>query len=162
MPPRYSPLRRALHWLSALMILWATLSGFGALALAADAPLRLWVEQFNPQVTSVFIPFFAWRCVLRWKAAATDDSERVAHVVHLALYGVTGAVLITGVLMMSHPVRMFSLFTLPELIHDSAWLARLHQWHHAACMALAALVSLHVLAVAWHHLNGRRVLARML
>lgn len=144
------------------MILWATFSGFGVLALPPDAPLRLWVEQFNPQATSVFIPLFAWRCLLRWRASEGHAGERLAQNVHLALYGLTAVVLITGVLMMAHPVSMFGVFTLPELVYDSAWLARLHQWHHVACMLLALLVALHLLAVAWHHLHGRRILARML
>lgn len=156
----YSRSRRFLHWFSAAMILWATFSGFGVLALAPEAPLRQWVEAVNPQVTSLFIPFFAWRLWLRLRQPSSAG-HGAADAVHWALYAVIAAVLASGVLMMATPVRMFSLFTLPPLVHDPLWLQRLHQWHHLVCMALAALVALHLAAVVWHQWRGNDVMARM-
>ncbi|MBD1553883.1 cytochrome B [Pseudomonas sp. C2L11] len=157
---RYSRSRRALHWLSAVIILWASVSGFGVQAFPPGCAIRQWVESFNPQITSVFIPLFAWRLWLKCTQPGSANLN-VAGAVHWALYGLVSAVLVTGVLMMATPVTMFGLFTLPSLVHDAVWLARLHHWHQLACMALAALVGLHLAAVVWHQMRGHTVMARM-
>lgn len=161
----YSTTRILLHWLSAAVILWATFSGFGVTLLDQHDPLREWVESFNPQLTSIFIPFFAWRLWLAVRASVHTSSastqERIASAAHKAIYLVVTGVLITGVLMMSHPVTMMTLVTLPQLIHSEVALMEMHQIHHLLCAALAGLVTLHLLAVAMHQIRGKSVLGRM-
>ena len=162
---RYSKPRIALHWLSAAIILWATFSGFGVVLLEPDDPFRQWVEAFNPQITSLFIPFFAWRLWLAIRARPSREHrsahERVASMAHKAIYAAVSGVLITGVLMMSHPVTLLALVPLPQLIHSKIALLQLHELHHVLCAILAGLVALHLAAVVMHHLRGRSVLGRM-
>ena len=160
----YSTSRVLLHWVSAAIILWATFSGFGVTLLSPDHPFRQWVESINPQLTSLFIPIFAWRLWLALKApyyVRTTGQERAASAAHAALYAVVSGVLITGVLMMSHPVTLLALIPLPQLIHSQPALLHLHQLHHLLCMALAGLVALHLAAVVMHQVRGKSVLGRM-
>jgi cytochrome b561 len=70
-------------------------------------------------------------------------------------------VLITGVLMMTHPVTLMELITLPQLIHSKIALVQLHELHHALCAVLAGLVALHLGAVVMHQVRGKSVLGRM-
>ena len=164
-PSAYSTTRILLHWLSAAVILWATFSGFGVLLLDQSHPFREWVESFNPQLTSLFIPFFVWRLWLAVKAPARDTAQnaqaRLASAAHKAIYAAVSGVLITGVLMMSHPVILLALVPLPQLIHSKIALLELHEVHHALCAALAGLVALHLGAVAMHQVRGKSVLGRM-
>lgn len=163
-PEPYSSVRVFLHWLSASIIIWATLSGFGVALLPKGDALRQWIEALNPQLTTLFIPFFVWRFWLHLKApehAATSVQATLARVTHSALYLLIGGVLITGVLMMTHPVIFLTLIPMPQLIHSSAALAQLQSVHHMFCALLAALVILHVLAVIKHQVTGRSVLYRM-
>lgn len=161
----YSRTRIFLHWLSAAVILWATFSGFGVALLDERDPFREWVESFNPQLTSLFIPIFVWRLWLASKApsplTAKNVQARLASAAHKAIYGAVAGVLITGVLMMSHPVMLLALVPLPQLIHSKIALMELHQVHHALCAVLAGLVALHLAAVVLHQVRGNSVLKRM-
>jgi cytochrome b561 len=166
-PPHkpYSTRRIYLHWVSAAVILWATFSGFGVSLLAQDDSFRLWVESVNPQLTTLFIPVFMWRVWLTVMAkpatTARDFQVSLARWAHAALYIVVSGVLITGALMMTHPVNMLGLVQLPQLIHSATTLSTLHEVHHVLCALLAGLVAVHVLAVLQHQLMGRSVLWRM-
>lgn len=157
----YSSPRKYLHWLSALIILWATFSGFGVGLLAPEHPLRVWVENLNPQLTSLFIPLFLARLWLYLRDRDTAVHNRVAAWVHGALYLMIFSVLLSGVLMMTHPVPMLGLMTFPQLIHSSLALTRIHEAHHVLCAVLAVLVAMHLGAVAMHALRGQSVLHRM-
>lgn len=161
----YSKPRILLHWLSAAVTLWATLSGFGVALLDLNDPFRQWVESFNPQLTSLFIPFFAWRLWLAIKSrpqrAHRNAQERLASAAHKAIYVAVSGVLITGVLMMSHPVMLLALVPLPQLVHSKVALLELHELHHVLCAILAGLVALHLAAVVMHQVRGKSVLGRM-
>jgi len=162
----YSSVRVFLHWLSALIIIWATVSGFGVALLPKGDALRQWVEALNPQVSTLFIPFFAWRFWLHLKApkpaTATQSAEAtLARLTHSALYLLIAGVLITGVLMMTHPVILLTLIPMPQLIHSTLALGQLQSVHHILCALIAVLVILHLLAVIKHQVTGRSVLYRM-
>lgn len=161
----YSKPRIFLHWLSAVVILWATLSGFGVALLDPEHALRQRVELANPQITSLFIPFFAWRLWLAIRArphpTRRNLQERLASAVHVAIYATVSGVLVTGVLMMNHPVMLLGLLLLPQLIHSETALLQLHEVHHLLCVVLAGLLALHLAAVVMHQARGKSVLGRM-
>jgi len=168
-PPRpYTDARIFLHWISALVILWATLSGFGVTLLPVNHPVRQWVESLNPQLTSLFIPLFAWRLWLYLttsseSAAGTRGLQKsIARLAHTLIYLSVSGVLLTGVMMMNHPVLLLGIMPLPQLLHSLPALAEVQQLHHLLCTLLAALVALHLAAVLQHQLRGRSVLRRML
>lgn len=168
-PPKpYTSTRIYLHWISALVILWATLSGFGVTLLPVNHPVRQWVESVNPQITSLFIPLFAWRLWLylsapsEQSAGIRDLQKSIAKLTHTLIYLSISGVLLTGVVMMNHPVLLLGIIPLPQLLHSVPALADVQQLHHLLCAMLAALVALHLAAVLRHQLRGRSVLRRML
>ncbi|WP_256346590.1 cytochrome b/b6 domain-containing protein [Pseudomonas gingeri] len=168
LPKPYTTTRIYLHWISALVILWATLSGFGVTLLPANHPVRQWVESFNPQITSLFIPFFAWRLWLYLSTSSEQSTDTrdlqksIAKLTHTLIYLCVSGVLLTGVVMMNHPVLLLGIMPLPQLLHSLPALAEVHQLHHLLCTLLAVLVALHLAAVVRHQLRGSSVLRRML
>ncbi|MEF9672217.1 cytochrome b/b6 domain-containing protein [Pseudomonas sp. PCH446] len=167
-PKPYTTTRIYLHWISALVILWATLSGFGVTLLPVNHPLRQWVESVNPQITSLFIPLFAWRLWLYLSTSSEqstgtgDLQKNIAKLTHTLIYLCVSGVLLTGVVMMNHPVLLLGIMPLPQLLHSPPALAEIQQLHHLLCTMLAALVALHLAAVVRHQLRGNPVLRRML
>lgn len=129
----YSVWQILLHWLSAVVIIWATLSGFYLALLEVGSDVAANVAAFNVAVTTLFIPLFILRCYfrVRWPVSvscvATPNHERAVKVVHNSLYGVTALVLVTGVLMMDRPVEVFpgsasrSRFTISPCSGYSMW-----------------------------------------
>ncbi len=162
--PAYSRARIFLHWLSAAIILWATVTGFTASCFSKQSALRMAVDLINPQLTTLFVPFFLWRAALYCKHrpwaewARASMQERLALLVHGLLYTAIATVLATGVLMMPMPWKLLGLLPMPVLGHGQQPLFLLHK---GACTALAALVILHLSAVMWHLRQGHPVLRRM-
>ncbi len=165
-PRPYSRTRIMLHWLSAGVILWASITGFIVVQLPQGNPVRQAIDMLNPQITTLFIPFFAWRLALYlraapWRRPGATLQQRAAGAVHMALYASITAVLVSGLFMMPAPWRLAGLIPMPQLTHGDAALQAAHGYHHAACMALAGLITVHLAAVALHQLGGRPILRRM-
>ena len=164
---RYDRLTRYLHWVSAAVILWASLSGFYLATLDQHAAIRGWLSWFNVSLTTVYIPVFVVRVIHACrsqrptKLAVPGWQQRVAGIVHAVLYALTSVVLVSGVLMMDHAIDVFGIVTLPNPITDSHWNAVFYKVHRQSCAALFLLIVLHVAAVIRHQRAGRRVLARM-
>jgi cytochrome b561 len=156
-----------LHWLSAAIILWASFSGFIIVWLPTANPLRLAVDALNPQLTTLFMPFFLWRAALYAQAApwrgwpGAGTQARLAMLVHMALYASITLVLVTGFLMMPKPWQLLGVLPMPRPVRGEAALLAVHIWHRYACMGLSGLIGVHLLAVARHQLRGTPVLNRM-
>lgn len=157
-----------LHWISALVICWASVTGFYVANFDVGRDTANFVGSLNVSLTTLFIPIFLVRwLVRRLKARPSAVHENpagqlIAHVVHEGLYWVTAVVLLSGVLMMDRPIDVFGWFALAPLLSDPFWLEAWLKLHIAACAVLALSVLLHVSAVIFHELNGRSVLRRML
>jgi cytochrome b561 len=165
---RYDRLSRHLHWLSASVILWATVTGFYMSTDNVSADIAHAIAEFNVGLTTVFIPVFLIRVVhsLRRKTPPLKGFTRIekwlAKTMHRALYVAVTVVLISGVLMMSKPISLFGFFALPTLISDSSLIAFFDQIHHVFTRLLGSLIIIHLLAVIKHHLNRVNLLQRML
>jgi cytochrome b561 len=162
---KYSKQMVVLHWVSALVICWALVSGFYTGLLPVNPQIKEWVTFVNISMTTLFIPVFVLRLYVRQahaKPAPVAGAKRLAAWVHGLIYVSVGAVLITGTLMMDHPINVFNLISLPNLVDDPQWLSRYFAVHEAGCALLGLLVALHVGAVLKHELRGTRVLRRML
>jgi cytochrome b561 len=164
---RYDRLSRFLHWVSAAVIIWASLSGFYLATLEPAAALGAWLSWFNVSLTTAFTPVFVMRIIhaIRTSKPASLNvprwQQRLAHLVHALLYAMTSVVLASGVLMMNHDISVFGLVTLPKPIADPDWNLYFYTMHRQSCAALFLLVLLHVAAVVRHMRAGRPVLARM-
>ena len=166
--PKYDRVSRALHWLSAFVIIWAAFSGIYIASMSVNEHWRQVIGEFNVSLTTVFIPFFIWRVtnILCKKAPPygsmlSDNQVLVAKIAHLFMYVLITIVLVTGVLMMPHEFSVFGVFKVPQLIHNEIALDKFKHVHFISSQMLAAAVLLHVLAVAKHEFNGNSVLRRM-
>lgn len=159
----YTTAQVALHWLSALFILWALVMGFYVSLFNVSTHFKEAVAALNVSLATLFIPFFILRFYLRVKSMRERKvkTEPLVSFIHNLIYAVTGLVLVTGVLMMDRPIDVFDWFTLPQPITHTVWLNAFMKVHLVSNGVLGILVALHVLAVVKHEWAGTRVLQRM-
>ncbi|MFI7835125.1 cytochrome b [Pseudomonas asiatica] len=157
-----------LHWISATVIIWVLISGFYVAYLDVSPGTRHFVAFVNVAMTTLFIPVFMLRWLLRLtrpKPRSPHDHlkhQRIAHVAHEGLYWTTAIVLLSGVLMMDRVIDVFGWFSIAPMLSDPFWHSVWFKAHIASCMLLALGVSMHIAAVLLHELSGQRVLRRML
>lgn len=167
MKHKYAWQQVVLHWLSAVIIIWATFSGFYVAMFDVSAGIKDWVGFFNVSLTAVFIPFFALRVwyLLRLGKPTHEQpltlANRAADIAHLLLYINIAVVLISGVLMMERDINIFNLLSIPQPINNLAVTQQFNIIHIISCISLAGLVLLHVLAVIKHEFCGNRILRKM-
>lgn len=163
---RYSGISRLLHWVSAAVILWATISGIYMAACAGPAVKQL-ISYINVSVTSLLTPLFAARviyalCSRKPKPLDVSRSEQhAARIGHFLLYTLTSVVLVSGILMMEQDIRIFDWMTVPRPLHDPAMNGVFARTHRASSSLLAIMIAGHVAAVVRHQARGRQVLKRM-
>ncbi|WP_345828078.1 cytochrome b/b6 domain-containing protein [Erwinia sp. HDF1-3R] len=164
---KYPKSRVLLHWMSAVVILWATISGFWV-GLGNPSPaVKSWVGFFNVSLTTLFIPFFAIRLIYalfskkREDGLLTKREEKMASTGHIALYVVITVVLVTGVLMMERPINFFNYLSIPQPLTDPQLTSLFNKIHFSSCSVLGLLVTGHILAVVKHHWQGKALLRRM-
>ena len=159
---RHDPLTRALHWIFAVGILYATIVGYG-LHFIAPGPVHTMLSQLNMSLASVLIVLFPlrlwWRMVRRQPAppaGLTPAQIRPARMVQNALYAVIAEVLISGYLMVPKSYSLFGLMAVPTPFDGGPpthQALRLFFWaHRAGCATLAGLIVLHVAGVILHTL----------
>ena len=160
---------RLLHWFSALVILWATISGLYIALFNLDADIKRQILEFNVSVTLVFIPLFCWRMVHRIRQGVPSYNKllsiaeiKTARLAHILLYTLVSIVLVSGVLMIDKDINVFNLLSIPQPIHDREIRGAFKIFHLYSCRLLAIGIVLHVLAVVKHEFSGRRILKRML
>lgn len=164
----YSKPRRLLHWTFAVVVLWATLSGYASFLLQPSVEIKQTLAFINVSLTTLLVPLFVLRLLymLRHPAPAApahqNKAERLlVHAGHAGLLVTLGTVLFSGVLMMSRPIDVFGLH-LPQPLQDPAAITFFEELHHYSCLALALLVAGHIAAVILHQARGHGVLRRML
>jgi len=167
MQNRYTTTARILHWLSAAVILYATVAGFCAASMSPDSALRGLITSLNISLTTTFLPVFLFRM---WYAAVSRKPRRLAvsrgrrlaaRAVHLLLYGCTATILISGVAMMDHSISLWGQLTYANPVVDPVWNERFYAVHRWSCVVLTGLLVLHIGAVIQHQRQGRKVLERM-
>ncbi len=165
---KYSSIARALHWISALVIIWALASGMTMASGLLEPEIRAAIANFNVAITTVFTPVFLFRIahalVMSRPAPLPVPAQmrRAARLGHAALYAVTSVVLVSGVLMMERPIDLFGLMALPRVPIDHSWAEAFGQLHRHSCVGLLLLLAIHVGAVMRHERAGVRVLKRMI
>ena len=164
---RYTRTARILHWVCAIVILWAMITGMLAASMESGTALKTLISSLNVSLTATLIPFFIWRIAHRLAHPAprdkrlSEETRYLAQQGHLWLYVVTSVVLISGVLMMDHSISWFGLVEIPTPIQNpslNAGFNRLHAW---SSRALALMVFGHLVAVFHHHARGYNVMSRM-
>ena len=166
---KYDFTSRLLHWVSALVILWATISGFYTLLPNIETQVKQFIAGFNVSLTAVFIPLFCYRIYHRIVSQTPDSSDqitpfekKISHVMHTLLYVVVGVVLVTGVLMMDRPISIFNLVTFDQIFHNTSVITGFKMIHKFATELLAVCVFIHIAALVKHQLMGKKILSRMI
>jgi len=167
MKKNYSWQQIALHWLSAIIIIWAMITGFYITLFEPALEHKQWVAWVNVSLTTLYIPFFILRIWYALHHGKPSDNllnhkeERLAAAGHFLLYANIAAVLLTGVLMMERPIGIFSLFYIPQPISDTALTNLFRRAHIISCITLSLLVIGHIFAVIKHQRAGKPLLRRM-
>ena len=158
-----------LHWISALVILWASISGLYIAFFGLEPNIKKYILSFNVSITTVFIPLFCWRIYHRLKhgvpvphPAMSMLETKIAHIGHTLLYVLVSLVLVSGLLMMDHDVAVFGLLTIPQLLQQQSSIYFFETMHLYACRLLAALVLCHLAALIKHEMMGKHILKRMI
>ena len=81
--------------------------------------------------------------------------------VHTMMYVLVVIVLISGVFMMDRPIIFFNVVTFPQPLSSVDMTGLFGRIHTPACGVLAALITLHVVAVIKHQLSGQSIIKRM-
>ncbi|MGK6328876.1 cytochrome b [Erwinia sp. DT-104] len=167
MSSRYSRPQIWLHWISAAIIIWSTLSGFYVALFNHDLQCEIWIGFLNVSLTTIYIPLFMLRIWFAWRHGKPADSllshkeDKLAAVGHMLLYSNIALVLITGVMMMEKPINVFGFFELPHPVNDNRITSIFHTVHIISCISLGLLIIGHILAVVKHQLKGKPLLRRM-
>ncbi|TVT83255.1 cytochrome b [Pseudomonas sp. H3(2019)] len=163
----YTGVQKFLHWLSAVIIVWALVSGFYVSLFEVAVSVKEWVAFVNVSLTTAFLPFFALRLYLSLRRRRSDTTkqrtfiEALASCVHGLIYLVVSVVLVTGILMMDRGINVFDFLSIPQPLEDPYWTSVFMNVHVWACIALAVMIALHITAVIKHEVSGRRVLVNM-
>ena len=167
----YTPLARALHWATAVLLL--VLFGLG-ISMTRWVPdeqkIRVfsWHEWAGITVFALTALRLVWRLTPRPPPLDVPASEKIAAgIVYVAMYLILVAQPIVGWLMSTafgFPVVYLGVLPLPAPVSEDRELAeRLQGVHETLAFVLAALFAVHMAGVLYHHLVRRdAVLSRML
>lgn len=174
---RYNGAARAIHWVSAALIIGLVVVGWYMSELPKDDPSRGSIYGLHKSVGVLGLLLLAARLVwLRLHpapelpAALTENEKRLTKAIKSVLYLLMLLVPVSGCIMSQaagHPVGFFGLFELPTLVGENKDLAGFaHETHELTAWGILALVALHMAGAVKHRLldkNGETdVLARML
>ncbi|MDR9767510.1 cytochrome b/b6 domain-containing protein [Shewanella baltica] len=162
----YSLLQKILHWLSAAIIIWATISGFYIGFFNVNYETKELISFFNVAITTILIPFFMVRLYIyihsndfnAW--SQLEVNKLLPKIAHFVIYVNIIIVLITGVTMMDRDINVFG-FIIPQPITDDYLNSISNSIHIFSCGSLAFLILLHISAVVIHKLKGNCVMKRM-
>ena len=166
---KYSFTTRSLHWISAIVILWATTSGFYILFSNAGEHIKDSIAALNISITTVFIPIFLFR-ILNYLFSKKPSHPRsipmleirLAKVTHGLIYLLVSIVLISGVLMMDNPISVFNFFQFPQPLNNPELILYFNLLHNYSTKILSIFIIFHFIALLKHELKGRKILQRMI
>ena len=168
----YGSIARALHWLSALVIIGLFALGLWMRGLGYYDP---WYQLGPDWHRSVGVTLFAvilFRMVWRSLNPHPDDSglspfeRQASRWTHRIMYGLLIALCLSGYLISTldgRPITVFWLFDLPSLIEAKGMEDTAGLIHEYLAYSLIGLAVLHALAALKHHfIDGDTTLRRMI
>lgn len=172
-PNRFGLVSIANHWITALLVLGMIALGLYMSDLPrGDEKLQLigLHKSFGIIILGLALLRLLWRLGNPLPALLGADSalqRTAARVIHFALFALLFLLPLSGWIMSSagnHPVSVFGLFTLPELVGQSKAVGgAFKEIHEVLAWTLITVVALHFLAAIKHHfMDGDATLRRML
>ena len=173
MPPRYSPLNQALHWVTALAMA-AILPLAWVMTRAKDSPFNEALYNWHKTLGMIVFLITAFRIVWRfvdrpppYPPAIAAWDRALAHAVYGLFFLALLWMPVTGFLTTTYdgyPTTLFNLIPTPQLLPESKSLADLFgELHGLGQWLIYGLIGLHLVGVVFH-VAWRRdgVLGRML
>ncbi|MFB2824640.1 cytochrome b [Aeromonas veronii] len=166
----YDRVSRALHWVMAIVIIYATVAGYVMHIVIGSKPdIFYYLSVINMSMATVITPLFLLRWFWRYlrdpmpMVSNTTGQYKLASLMHSLLYLLMFIVLLSGFLMLKSSYSFFGVYQIPNVVNSSEVNDFFFLVHRAGCMVLAALITLHITAALHHHLVvGNRTLYRML
>jgi cytochrome b561 len=171
-PAGYTPVARALHWITAVLVLMMIPAGI-VMANFGDSPTKNLLYHLHRSTGVVLIPLVLFRLFYRTTHPAPPlpadippIQQLAAHANHWGLYALLIVQPVVGWIATSAyraPVLFFWLFELPPIWpEDRAFSEKMFMAHRAIGIAIAGLVAMHVGAALFHHFVRRdNILMRM-
>lgn len=166
---KYNNTTKVLHWLSALVILWATITGFYTILPNTEDHIIQKIAALNISITTLFIPIFCFRILYRLTRKPPIDNEimstveiKMANVMHSFFYVLISIVLLSGIFMMDRPILIFNLFQFSQPLDNSNIIKLFKSLHKYSTQLLAVCILLHIMALIKHEMKGHKILQRMI
>jgi cytochrome b561 len=168
LPVRYDGLSRLLHWVVAIIIIYAMCMGYLLHALEGTAYFQFFSVlnmTLGTLATPVMIIRFTWRFFrpsVPYPADVSVLKKKFMIFAHELFYLVIFITLISGFLMLQKGYNLFGLFPIPRPVDTLAVNEFFFMLHRYACITLGIFFLGHVFAVAKHYLAGKKsIISRM-
>ncbi|WP_261435555.1 cytochrome b [Serratia ficaria] len=168
-PPRYDAFSRLLHWVVAVVIIYAMCMGYVLHALEGTEYFQFF-SVLNMSLGTVATPImlirFVWRFFrpsVPYPRGIEGVKKSVVVLAHEVFYLAIFVTLISGFLMLKQGYNLFGLYPIPQPFTNPEINRFFFQVHRYACISVGVLLALHVLAICKHQLiEKRNILSRML
>lgn len=166
LPRRYDGFTIALHWATALIVIFMFASAHIWEVLEHSNPLRKGLQSVHISMGILLAVIIIGRLLWRLFTVSTGRSKQApiamptvlkaaSHLTHLALYLLLVAQIILGFLFrwsQAEPFYFFGLFPIPDVFDfDSVMTHTFGMLHNNVAWALIILAGVHALAALFHH-----------
>lgn len=168
-PTRYDFFSRVLHWGVAATMIYLMTVGY-LLHFMTDARVFAFFSTANMSLALLLTPLMVVRFVWRFFRPSVPYGEMLkghekslVHLLHEIFYLLIFLVLISGFLMLEKGFAVFGLIDFPRPVNNLDVNQFFFAVHRYSCIALSAMIVLHVSAVIKHHCFAKQaILRRML
>ncbi|MCV6605035.1 MAG: cytochrome b [Porticoccaceae bacterium] len=156
----YGLVAKLLHWLMALALIGLFALGLYMVELDYYDSLYRTLPHIHKSIGILLFVLLAGRLLWRWfntqpRPQGNPAERRIAHWVHLALYLLMAAIMVSGYLISTadgRAIEVFDWFEVPATLTDidgqEDIAGKVHEW---LAWSLIVLVALHALAALKHH-----------
>ncbi|AGU98940.1 cytochrome b [Vibrio campbellii] len=156
---RYDGFSKILHWVMAVLIIYATIAGYGMLLVQDDPELFHILSTLNMSgatiATVLFVFRWSWsffRETPKLPSSISSFQQNVAKLIHSFAYLLMFIVFVSGYLMLKHDYEFFWLFTISQPISNNEVNDFFFIVHRISCVMLGCFIGLHVAAALKHHI----------
>lgn len=167
----YDKITRYLHWIMAVIIIYATAAGYVMhLVIDSHPAFFHFLSVMNMSLATVGSAVFVIRWFWKYFRPQRSFSERqiprwqlnMAHMLHGVIYQLMFVIFISGFLMLDTSYQLFWLIEIPNPVTSQDINGFFFIVHRISCASLAVVITLHASAALKHHYVAKnQVLLRM-
>ena len=165
-PARYDVFSRVLHWIVAMVIIYAMSMGYLLHALEGTSWFTFFSE-LNMSLATVATPIMVVRFIWRFFRPSTPypvtmprRKKQLVVFAHEIFYLIIFSVLISGFLMLQKDYHLFGLLHVPRPVINLEINQFFFQLHRLSCIALGIMLLAHIGAVINYWRKGQNVILR--